>query len=280
MSEIKNENRKRTGLKFGYPDGYFRSQYPLAYAMASSATALLDLEIEKTAPKETKTGLPRIKSFKEWFVEKSLSEIESILIEEGYEPTEEHIIALLEAGFMDKIKKYGKAAALAGVLGASSLGDAEAGKAKNYSFDYNNLIGNKQAKLDIENDKEAERAGFMHGYHLKSATTLVEKKAISTIQKELEVTTKSKVFINIISRQNLGTGGKEVIVEASGEIQAYNEQQARQIIENKIKEVAQENKIELTGLKSLITPAEFDIKPTEDVGNQKLNFKTRISFKL
>jgi len=76
MSEIKNENRKRTGLKFGYPDGYFRSQYPLAYAMASSATALLDLEIEKTAPKETKTGLPRIKSFKEWFVEKSLSEIE------------------------------------------------------------------------------------------------------------------------------------------------------------------------------------------------------------
>jgi hypothetical protein len=254
MSEIKNENRKRTGLKFGYPDGYFRSQ-------------------------ETKTGLPRIKSFKEWFVEKSLSEIESILIEEGYEATEEHIIALFEAGFMDKIKKYGKAAALAGVLGASALGDAEAGKAKNYSFNYNDLTGNKQAKLDIENDKEAEQAGFMHGYHLKSATTL-EKKAISTIEKELEIATKSKVFINIISSQNLGTGGKEVIIEAFGEIQAYSEQQARQIIENKIKEVAQENKIELTGLKSLITPAEFDIKPTEGVGNQKLKFKTRISFKL
>lgn len=115
MSEIKNENRKRTGLKFG-------SQYPLAYAMASSATALLDLEVERTAPKETKTGLPRIKSFKEWFVEKSLSEIESILIEEGYEPTEEHMIALLEAGFMDKIKKYGRNAALASALVGAGMG--------------------------------------------------------------------------------------------------------------------------------------------------------------
>lgn len=58
-----NENRKRTGLKFGYPDGYYRFQYPPAYSMASSATAALDLEIEekmKSSKTETKKGIPRL----------------------------------------------------------------------------------------------------------------------------------------------------------------------------------------------------------------------------
>jgi hypothetical protein len=57
-----NENRIRTGLRFGYPDGYYRSQYPPAYSMPSSATAGLDLEIEKLAPmgQETKSGLPKV----------------------------------------------------------------------------------------------------------------------------------------------------------------------------------------------------------------------------
>lgn len=56
-----NENRKRTGLKFGYPDGYYRSQYPPLYSVPSSATAVLDLEIERLMPKsktETKRGIP------------------------------------------------------------------------------------------------------------------------------------------------------------------------------------------------------------------------------
>lgn len=57
-----NENRIRTGLKFGYPDGYYRFQYPPAYSMPSSATAALDLEIEKLAPmgKESSNGVPRV----------------------------------------------------------------------------------------------------------------------------------------------------------------------------------------------------------------------------
>ncbi len=59
------ENRNRTGLKFGYPDGYYRFQYPPSYSMPSSATAALDLEIEKNAAKETKNGLPKL-NFKEW----------------------------------------------------------------------------------------------------------------------------------------------------------------------------------------------------------------------
>jgi hypothetical protein len=56
-----NENRNRTGLKFGYPDGYYRSQYPGLYSTPSSATAALDLENEKLMPKgraENKSGLP------------------------------------------------------------------------------------------------------------------------------------------------------------------------------------------------------------------------------
>jgi hypothetical protein len=56
-----NENRNRTGLKFGYPDGYYRFQYPPLYSTPSSATAALDLEIERTMPKskvENKKGIP------------------------------------------------------------------------------------------------------------------------------------------------------------------------------------------------------------------------------
>lgn len=59
-----NENRNRTGLKFGYPDGYYRFQYPGLYSVPTSATAALDLEIEEKMPrnkKETKNGIPRIK---------------------------------------------------------------------------------------------------------------------------------------------------------------------------------------------------------------------------
>lgn len=56
-----NENLTRTGLKFGYPDGYYRSQYPPLYSTPTSATAALDLENEKLMPKakgENKSGLP------------------------------------------------------------------------------------------------------------------------------------------------------------------------------------------------------------------------------
>jgi hypothetical protein len=42
-----NENRNRTGLRFGYPDGYYRFQYPPLYSIPTSATAALDLEIEE-----------------------------------------------------------------------------------------------------------------------------------------------------------------------------------------------------------------------------------------
>lgn len=56
-----NEDRHRTGLKFGYPDGYYRFQYPPLYSTPYSATAALDLEIEekmKASKGENKTGLP------------------------------------------------------------------------------------------------------------------------------------------------------------------------------------------------------------------------------
>ncbi len=63
-----NENKARTGLKFGYPDGYYRFQYPPLYSMPKSATAAWDLENEEKAPAESPNGMPRIKntSFKEW----------------------------------------------------------------------------------------------------------------------------------------------------------------------------------------------------------------------
>ena len=50
MKQI-SENKARTGLKFGYPDGYYRNQYPELYSTPKSATAALDLENEKKASK-------------------------------------------------------------------------------------------------------------------------------------------------------------------------------------------------------------------------------------
>lgn len=61
-----NENKSRTGLKFGYPDGYYRNQYPELYSTPKSATAALDLENEKRAPKESSMGIPKVLSFKDW----------------------------------------------------------------------------------------------------------------------------------------------------------------------------------------------------------------------
>jgi len=51
-----HESKARTGLKFGYPDGYYRSQYPHYYSIPKSATAALDLENETRAPKEKING--------------------------------------------------------------------------------------------------------------------------------------------------------------------------------------------------------------------------------
>lgn len=218
----------------------------------------------------------KLKSFKEWAAEKEQTEIKSILVEEGYEFTQEQIIDLLESGIMDRIKKYGKAAALAGVLGASTLGGGNT-QAKNYSFSHEDFKGNKQAQLDLKNDKEAEQAGFAHGYGVNSITTL-EKQTITSIEKELEKSTQKDVLVEIVSIKNLGTGGREVLIQASGEIQAYSEQHAKQIIENKIKEVAQKNNIDLTGLKTILN-RHTEIRQIESFENQKFKFKINISFR-
>jgi hypothetical protein len=85
-----NENRIRTGLKFGYPDGYYRSQYPGLYSTPTSATAALDLENERLMPRqkgENKSGLPDVikkpkgmtsfpehASFSDWLSQRSLNE--------------------------------------------------------------------------------------------------------------------------------------------------------------------------------------------------------------
>lgn len=65
-----NEQGSRTGLKFGYPDGYYRDHYPHYYMIPKSATGALDLEIEKTySAAETSNGIPVSKGsigFKEW----------------------------------------------------------------------------------------------------------------------------------------------------------------------------------------------------------------------
>ena len=58
---------------------------------------------------------------------------------------------------MDKMKKFGKAAALAGVLGASALGGGENSQAKNYSFNHEDFKGNKQAQIENKIKEVAQK---------------------------------------------------------------------------------------------------------------------------
>ena len=73
-----------------------------------------------------------MKSFNEYAQDKDIEAIKSILIEEGYdEPTQEQLVALLEAGILDRLKdsKLGKAAKgalLAGALAGAGMGQANA----------------------------------------------------------------------------------------------------------------------------------------------------------
>jgi hypothetical protein len=54
-----NEDRIRTGVKFGYPDAYVRAQYPDAYFPPHFATAPLDLKNQdKTPGKAAPKGTP------------------------------------------------------------------------------------------------------------------------------------------------------------------------------------------------------------------------------
>ena len=73
-----------------------------------------------------------MKSFKEYAQDKDIEVIKSILIEEGYdEPTQEQLVALLEAGMLDrlndsKLGKAAKGALLAGALAGAGMGQASA----------------------------------------------------------------------------------------------------------------------------------------------------------
>ena len=72
-----------------------------------------------------------MKTFKEYAQNKDIEIIKSILVEEGYEFNQEQLVALLEAGMLDRLKdsKLGKAAKgalLAGALAGAGMGQASA----------------------------------------------------------------------------------------------------------------------------------------------------------
>ena len=47
--------------------------------------------------------------------------VREILIEEGYDLADHQIKAIVEAGFMDRVKKFGRNAAIATAIGATAL---------------------------------------------------------------------------------------------------------------------------------------------------------------
>ena len=72
-----------------------------------------------------------MKTFKEYAQNKDVEILKSILVEEGYEFSQEQLVALLEAGLFDRLKdsKLGKAAKgalLAGAIAGAGMGQASA----------------------------------------------------------------------------------------------------------------------------------------------------------
>ena len=63
-----------------------------------------------------------MKSFLEYHKEQEIKEFSQWLEFQGYDPQTLDLESLLEAGTWEKVKKWGKGAALAGVLGAAALG--------------------------------------------------------------------------------------------------------------------------------------------------------------
>jgi hypothetical protein len=63
-----------------------------------------------------------MKTFSEYHKEQEIKEFSQWLESQGYDPQTLDLESLLEAGAWEKAKKWGKGAALAGVLGAAALG--------------------------------------------------------------------------------------------------------------------------------------------------------------
>ena len=61
-------------------------------------------------------------TFSEYYKEKEIEEFSQWLESQGYDPQTLDLESLLEAGAWEKAKKWGKGAALAGALGAATLG--------------------------------------------------------------------------------------------------------------------------------------------------------------
>lgn len=226
-----------------------------------------------------------MKSFKEYAQDKDIETIKSILIEEGYdEPTQEQLVALLEAGFLQrlgqsKLGKAAKAATLAAAMAGAGMG--QAGKAsasdgvgnqpnKSYSVNVDKILGDKQARQDFMKDYKwkqknrpsgefnfgdkmspSEKSQFTHGVEMNAMDKLVTSH-VEKIEDGVSKMVSEDVMITIISSKDLGTGGVEVVIEAFGEIQASSQQEANQKLATAIKKQCQGMGISLKGMKDLI----------------------------
>lgn len=214
-------------------------------------------------------------SFKEYAQNKDIEVLKSILIEEGYDlPSMEQLIDLLEAGFLQKLGqsrlgKAAKAATLAAAMGGaagvgSMMNQSRASDSvnKNYPVAMQRLLADKQAQQDFAKDTEwsksnskgmspSERSQFVHGVEVASSVSI--KNTLESIKDGVEAETNSRQFVlEIVTTKDLGTGGFQVLVTASGDVLASSQQEANQKVEDAIKKECQKMGVELTGLKNLI----------------------------
>ncbi len=229
-----------------------------------------------------------MKSFKEYAQDKDIETIKSILVEEGYEiPSEEQLVALLEAGLLQrlgqsKLGKAAKAATLAAAMTGAGMG--QAGKAsasdvgnqpnKSYSVSARKLLGDKQARQDFMKDYKwqqknrssgnnsfgnisldkmspSEKSQFIHGAQVNSQDQMITSH-VEKIEDGVSKMVSEDVMIRVISVKDLGTGGVEVLIRAFGEIQAGSQQEANQKLATAIKKQCQEMGISLKGMKDLM----------------------------
>jgi|APSaa5957512535_1039671.scaffolds.fasta_scaffold86326_1 hypothetical protein len=185
-----------------------------------------------------------------------------ILKEEGIELSDQKIRQLIAEGFMDKMKKWGKNAALAGALGAGAMGATSGGQGQapenspapqSYKYQTNAYMGNQGTVDQFNKDMVAMNKGEIPDSFNRTTTSAIEVTAKTILDTALVTQNGEPIFerdkfIEIIHTKDLGSGNIEVVADISGTIMATSKEDAMSRMKNQITQQLIHHGFEVEGL--------------------------------
>jgi len=182
-----------------------------------------------------------------------------ILKEEGIELSDQEIRQLIAEGFMDKMKKYGKKAAMAGALGAGAMGamgstpqaPENSPAPQSYKYQTSAYMGNQGAQDQFNKDVASMEKGQYS--HERTSTAPIEINAKTILDTALVTQNGEPIFerdkfIEIVHTKDLGNGNAEVIADITGTIMATSKKDAMSKMKNQITQQLIRHGFEVGGL--------------------------------